>query len=161
MSDLESCTEHVNALVAENADIIFNKKVTLAEERKWLSGELEKMEKKEGIPLVPEINGEFGGLCGVSKQKGKLSHIAKFGIAIKKKFRGTGIGTKVLLKAIEETKKQFPEVEIIELDVFATNEIAKRAYMKVGFKEVAVLPKGVKSNNKYVDRIVMYLELER
>jgi RimJ/RimL family protein N-acetyltransferase len=49
--------------------------------------------------------------------------------------------------------------EILTLDVMATNEIAIRAYKKLVFVQVAIIPKATKFEGKYADDIVMQKEM--
>jgi ribosomal protein S18 acetylase RimI-like enzyme len=86
-----------------------------------------------------------------------MSHVGGFGIAIKQGYRGIGLGTRMMQTLIEESRKA--GLKIVVLEVFDTNEIAKRLYRKMGFKEAGRIPKGVYKNGKYVDSIRMTLQL--
>ncbi len=51
------------------------------------------------------------------------------------------------------------DLKVLTLRVFSTNERAQHVYRKVGFKEVGRVPKAVYRNSKYIDDIIMALEL--
>lgn len=57
---------------------------------------------------------------------------------------------------IDEAIKNLPGLEIIELGVYAENDLAKQMYKKFGFVEYGVLPKGIKKEDGYSDHIFMY-----
>jgi len=79
--------------------------------------------------------------------------IGNLGIAIRKEYRGKGIGKKLILKALEEGKNLF---EIIQLEVFSNNKIAISLYEKVGFITYGIFPNRIKRKDKYYDVILMY-----
>jgi len=54
-------------------------------------------------------------------------------VVVDKKWRGKGVGTKLIKKAIEELTKV--GIEIIRVNVREDAEIAKKLYEKLGFKE--------------------------
>ena len=56
----------------------------------------------------------------------------------------------------KEALKNIPELRIITLGVFATNDIAMNMYKKFGFVEFGRLPEGVLHRGNYIDHIYMY-----
>ena len=78
------------------------------------------------------------------------------GISLAKDFRGEGIGALLLKLIIDEAIKNLTGLEIISLSVFANNVAGIAMYRKFGFIEYGSLPKGVKLDDTYVDRLLMY-----
>jgi ribosomal protein S18 acetylase RimI-like enzyme len=93
----------------------------------------------------------------IGKREGSMSYVGGFGIAIKQGYRGIGLGTRMIQTLIEESRKA--GLKIVVLEVFDTNEIAKRLYRKMGFKEAGRISTGVCKKGKYVDSISMMLRL--
>ena len=61
---------------------------------------------------------------------------------------------------IESAKKQ--ELEILQLSVYATNEIAFNVYEKCGYRECGRLTRDIRFlDGTYTDRILMELPLRR
>ena len=59
-------------------------------------------------------------------------------------------------KVIDEARKNLPQLEIIMLNVFANNDLAKSMYKKFGFREYGILPQGIKLEKGYADDVLMY-----
>lgn len=75
--------------------------------------------------IVAKLNNEIVGFAGIWKSVDDI-HITN--IVVKKSYRGNGIGTLLLQKLIELTKKfEFTE---LTLEVNANNEIARKLYLK-------------------------------
>jgi len=156
--DWPACLKHINSLVAEDAKISINRKLSREEELEWISKELEAVEKGECIALCAEVNGRVVGICDIHKKKYRESHIASLGISIAKAYRGIGIGEALMKKVLELAKKEL-NVKIVILDVFENNPIARRLYEKLGFKVYGKLPKALQYKDRYVASISMYKEL--
>ena len=155
--DLDDLLELINSLVEEGTDIVLTKKVTRNEEAEWLGRFLIRVEKREIINCVAEVEGKVVANSEIGKREGCMSHVGGFGIAIKQGYRGIGLGTRMMQTLLEESRKA--GLKIVVLEVFDTNEIAKRLYREMGFKEAGRIPKGVYKNGKYVDSIRMTLQL--
>jgi L-amino acid N-acyltransferase YncA len=156
--DLGDCLEFINSLVEEGADILRDEKVSRGEEAEWLGRRLASIEKGELVDVVAEVKGKMVANSEVEKRSGYMRHVGYLGIAIRSGYRGIGIGTEMMKTLIGESKRI--GLEVLVLDVFDSNKIARGLYQKVGFKEVGRIPKGVYKNGKYVDLIRMALELE-
>jgi ribosomal protein S18 acetylase RimI-like enzyme len=155
--DLDDLLEMINSLVEEGADITRTKKVARAEEAEWLGRYLARIEKNEIINCAVEVGGKVIGNSEIGKREEPMSHIGGFGIAIKQGYRNIGIGAQIIQVLIEESKRT--GLRILVLEVFDSNELAKRLYRKMGFKEAGRIQRGVYKNGKYVDLIQMTLEL--
>lgn len=99
--------------------------------------------------IVAKLDGEILGFAGIWKSVDDI-HITD--IVVKKSYRGNGIGSFLLQKLIELTKKlEFSE---LTLEVNANNEIARKLYLKFGFKELGVRKKYYNNTD---DAIIMTL----
>ncbi len=110
------------------------------------------------MAYVAEVDGSVVGTCDVDRRSARteLSHVAVLGIAIRKEFRGRGIGQNLMRKTIEACRGKF---EVIVLSVFSNNYPAKTLYEKLGFKMYGQLPRGIKRGDQYIDEELMYLSL--
>jgi ribosomal-protein-alanine N-acetyltransferase len=97
--------------------------------------------------LVAELDGRIVGyiMCRVEydtlytnpNKIGKRGHIIS--IAVLPFAQGRGIGTELMIRALENMKKYYGAEEYY-LEVRVSNEIAIRLYKKLGFNVVKVLP---------------------
>src|SRR3990170_9049704 len=94
--DLDDCIDFINSLVEEGAEILRDTKVTREEEADWLGARLARVEKGQLIDVVAEVDGEMVANSEVEKRSGFMIHVGYVGIAIKSRYRGIGIGTKLL-----------------------------------------------------------------
>ncbi|RLJ00554.1 MAG: hypothetical protein DRP06_01905 [Candidatus Aenigmatarchaeota archaeon] len=63
------------------------KKISKKEELEFLIDLLKNIENKEAVALVAEVNGKVGGLTHINKKYTEC-HRGKFGISLRKDFRG-------------------------------------------------------------------------
>ena len=88
----------------------------------------------------------------------KACHRGSFGIAIKQKFCGCGLGTRLLQYALEQAKEL--GYTQVELGVFADNPRAKHVYEKLGFREMGVFPNAFRlSDGSFCDEVQMVKDL--
>ena len=155
--DLDDLLDFINSLVEEGADISREEKTTREEEADWLGKKLAAIEKGGTVAIVAEVDGKVVANSEVEKRRGPMSHVGYLGIAVKRGYRRFGIGAEIMRTLIDESKKM--GLKILVLDVFDSNNPAKRLYKKMGFKEVGKIPKGIRKKGKYIDLIRMTLEL--
>ena len=155
--DLDDCIDFINSLVEEGAEILRDTDVTRDEEADWLGSRLARIEKGQLVGVVAEVDGKMVANSEVEKRGSFMNHLGYLGIAIKKGYRGIGIGTKLIQTLVNESKKM--GLEILVLDVFDVNQPAKALYRKMGFKEVGRIPKGIHKDGRYMDLIRMTREL--
>ena len=129
-------------------------------ETKWLNDKLEKILKQECVYLCAFCNNQLIGSSEITLKDKVKSHIGSFGIAIDKKFRGMGIGKKLMELVLSESIKNILSLKIIELEVFGNNPLAKKMYEKFGFEEFGRLPQGILHQGKFVDAILMYKKVK-
>ncbi len=146
----------INALVEEEAPIIIGSNVSLKEEEKWKKKEIEGSKRGERFVLVARVNGKLAGTSGAYRDRGKSKENVALGIALAEKYRGAGLGPKLLALTIKLAEKFFRPRNIY-LSVLACNKPAYSMYKKLGFKEFARFPKWVIQRGRYVDTIYMKL----
>jgi len=123
--------------------------------RQWYQNRL-----KAGLfYLAARVNNELVGGATIEPGLGKSSHVAYFGIYLKRQFRSIGIGTRLIKRIIEIAQQK--GFEIMKLTVFQTNQQALRLYKKFGFQEIGRIIDGVKFlDDTYTDDIIMVLNLK-
>ena len=92
----------------------------------------------ENIPqgiyyLVAEIDNEVVGQIGLHiEQNPRRKHVATFGMGVKDKHQGKGVGSKLLSSAID-LAENWINIQRMELTVYTDNEPAIALYKKHGF----------------------------
>lgn len=156
----EKFQELINSLVKENAKILIDREQTIQDEIEWLKSELEKISKKQMVHLVAQYNAEIIAGANLTLGKFRESHWAQFGIAIKNGCRGIGLGTFLMETILNLAKTDLePAPQIIKLGVFSNNGPAHNLYLKMGFHEVARLPKHIQYGGTFIDEIIMIKEI--
>ncbi len=162
-ADLKRAKEfqkHINSLIKEEAMILLDQKQTLKEEQEWLKNELKNIKRKVQVMLVAQDGNKIVGISEIKLKRGKESHVGELGISVRKKYRGQGLGKKLMAEILKSAKKELkPKIKIVRLSVFPENKIAQNLYKKFGFKKVATIPKQLQYHGKLVDEIVMIREL--
>lgn len=101
-----------------------------------------------------------GLIYAIVNPRKKISHVANiFGFYVSNKFRGQGIGSKLMEKAIKKIKVN-PDVIKINLGVISDQDSAVRLYENFGFKKVGCLSKELQINGKFFDQLAMELFFE-
>lgn len=160
LSNVKKFQDFINSFIKEDAQILMNKKITLKEEQKWLEGQIDKVNSQKMVFLLAEYNNRIIGTTEVSLHIGRQSHVVEFGIAIRKGYRGIGLGSYLMKEVIKLAKKELkPRPKIIRLGVFPTNKPAIRLYRKFGFKKVAKIPKQFQYKGKLFEEIIMLKEI--
>ena len=155
--DLDDMLHVINSLVDEGVDIMVDTKQTREQEVEWLAGHITKIENDNEAVIVAEVDGRFVGQVEVTPQSMRSKHVGVLGIALKDGYREIGIGTELMKEA--ETQSRRLGLEILNLEVFATNERAKHVYEKVGYRVVGAWPKAIKKDGIYLDAVLMSKEL--
>ncbi|MBS7616409.1 GNAT family N-acetyltransferase [Candidatus Bathyarchaeota archaeon] len=156
--DLDDLLDYINSLVEEGANIIRTEKVSRMEEIEWLSRVLATQEKGEIFTVAAEVDGHLVANSEIMRRPGYSRHVGVIGIAIKKGFRGVGIGTE-MMKALEEHARKVG-LKVLTLSVFASNQTAMNLYRKMGFVETGRIPKKFFKDGDYIDEILMTKILE-
>lgn len=152
----EKFQEFINSLVEEDAMIYMNIKQTKQQESEWLKDKLKNIRKKKAVTLIAECDGMIVGNTGIALGNFRQSHVGEFGITIRWGYRGVGLGSFLMGRVIKLAEKELkPKPKMLELGVFAGNAPALRLYTKMGFREVARVPKALQYKGKLINRIIM------
>ncbi|MDP2974021.1 MAG: GNAT family protein, partial [Candidatus Diapherotrites archaeon] len=88
-------------------------------------------------------------------------HVGHFGIMLKERFTGLGIGTRLGRKMLELAKKN-TRFKVIESGFTAKNARSKRLHKKLGFKQYGVFPKAEKlKDGTYCSRVCVYKVIKK
>ncbi len=139
--------------------ISFYKKIPdFSSEVEWFTGLYKSVLDGNAVAVVAEEDGRAVGLCEIERIRPgtELEHSGVLGIAVRKGYRGRGIGEAMIKRAIELSKGKF---EILKLEVFSVNTGAINLYKRVGFVEYGTFPKAVKRGERYYDVVQMYCTL--
>jgi RimJ/RimL family protein N-acetyltransferase len=107
-----------------------------------------------GAVLTALIDGVPCGIANLYIQPyKKMSHQSLFAIIIDEKYRGRGIGTRLLNELFDIAKNQF-KMELLHLEVYEGNP-AMRLYERMGFVRYGVQRHFVKDEGIYKAKIMM------
>lgn len=146
----------LNSLVKEDAMIYMNVKQTKQQEIEWLKGEIKKIKAKKEVCLIATSDGIVVANATVTLDSYRKSHIGDFAIGIRWGYRGFGLGTFLMERVLKLAKKELkPTPKIFRLGVLQGNKPASRLYTKLGFREVARIPKELEYKGKLIAEIIM------
>jgi RimJ/RimL family protein N-acetyltransferase len=142
--------------IIECMQSVMDEKIYLVSEYYLLTerGEQERLKNRDDLTLVCEVGGKIVGVTTIQRGMYKKNrHTASLGIAIKREFRHMNIGTRMIKEALSWSKQQ--GIEKINLEVFASNENAIKAYRKIGFQYEGVRKNQFLIGDKYTDDVLM------
>lgn len=155
-NDAEKMIEYLRMTSGETYFMIrYPEEITMSveKEKEFLKNILE---SKNELMIAAFIGDELAGNCGISPvmNLSKLNHRAEFGISVKKKFWGLGIGNMLLQEIIKEAGNM--GYSQIELGVYSDNVKAQSLYKKHGFKPWGTVKNAYKlKDGTYRDEIMM------
>jgi ribosomal protein S18 acetylase RimI-like enzyme len=161
--DYKELKEFTNKISKEDTYITFSgEELTDEDEKEYLKQILNDISEKDGVMIIAVSNSQIIGYISLkrkteSRMRGR--HIGRMGISVDIDYRGVGVGKRLILRLLELTKINIPELKIITLSVYSENFKAINLYHEMGFKEYGVLPGGVWYRERYIDEILMYLNL--
>jgi len=131
-------------------------------EAAWLKKRIKQMEQGLVVLLFVEVEGKVVGNSEIRPLETDTSkHIADFGIILREKFTGIGIGTRLMRKVIELAKKE-TGYKIIQSIYFSKNKRSAALHKKLGFKEFGRLPKGILlKDGTYSDKVFVYKQIKK
>ena len=148
----------INGLVKESTYLLYDRRMTLKEEKEWKRKNLAAFRKRDGYALVARVDGKLAGTSNAHREKFKARDNITLAIAIAKRYRGIGLGEALLRLNIKTAKRFFrPKPRSIYLSVFGPNKAARSLYRKLGFREFAVFPGWFLHRGKYEDQVFMKL----
>lgn len=160
ISDLEEMLRFINTISDENTFLSYQgEHETLKSEEKYLRKCISGIKANKLIKLLVFNENKLIGQTGIEMGDKVEKHIGLFGLVIAKDFRDQGIGKKLMELVESESKKNLPNLKVIRLEVYYSNEIARNLYKKMGFVEYGMLPNGIFRNGKFEDEILMYKDI--
>jgi len=87
----------------------------------------------------------------------KLAHQCLFAIVVDEKYRGKGVGTKLMGELMALAKDTF-KIELLHLEVYEGNP-AKNLYDRLGFEQYGIHRRFIKSDGKYQSKVLMQKKL--
>lgn len=154
--DVNALRGYYNALVKEGVQIMADKTVSIAEERKWLKRTLGEVREGTRISLVAQYGGRIVSICFASRDRYREKGNVFLGIGVAKDFRGAGLGFHMMNTMIGLAKRRM-KPKLIYLTHFETNKPARQLYEFLGFREVARLPNWIPYKGKRVGKAFMVL----
>jgi len=149
--------EFINPIIAEKAMILAQKEITMAEEEEWLKKTVKALNEGKKLYVLAFSGNSIAGSCEARKGSPQpYEHNVDFGLSVSKRFRGKGLGRRLLLMAMEEGKKAFSPHKMV-ISYVEGNEPARRLYESVGFREVCRLKKHYYHYGEFRDSVTMEL----
>lgn len=151
--DAEVWIANTNAIGSEQVYLMTERFVRSVEE---IRAQFQDAGPRAALWLVAEVDSKVVG--GANFRRGnwsKNAHTADSGAAIRKEYRGLGIGEALMRAGLEWA--QSVGIRKLKLGVFATNDRAIALYRKLGFVEEARLKGEVILDGRPVDEILMAL----
>ncbi len=98
---------------------------------------------------------EVVGVCTGVRMRwyGSRHRIEMVQVVVDEMHRGKGIANKMMKKIAEHFSTR--EIEIVQISVESGNEVAIKAYEKIGFTRFGHLKDGLKNDGRYADEIMM------
>lgn len=152
--------EYINLLVEEPAMLLLNKKQTLQNEKDFIKKTLLSQKNKSSVCIIAEHNGKIVGLTDVKLKPMAKNHIGLFGISVRREYRGIGLGKYLMQEVLKLAKKELPGLKIFELEVYEINKPARALYKKLGFKDVAKIPRAILHKGKLEAEYLMMKEVK-
>jgi RimJ/RimL family protein N-acetyltransferase len=160
LSDATQLVTHARTMLAEPQWNVTEQQEfnpSIDQEESWILGF---HERPHNILLVADFGKphrpHVGGVLSFSTQSRlRLRHRGRLGIGVQSAFRSVGVG-EALLRTLLAWAEAEPELERIELSVFAHNTRAMNLYTKCGFVEEARLSRAYKLlDGSYYDDVMM------
>jgi len=110
--------------------------------------------------LVAEFDNELiGNIDLTGSKRSKMFHTAIIGMGIKEKWRNQGLG-RILIESVIDWAKKYSAIELIWLEVYASNELGINLYNNTGFKVSGRIDDFFKEEDGYKDKIQMYQRIK-
>jgi RimJ/RimL family protein N-acetyltransferase len=163
--DLDALLSFINSLVKEKHGdqrstlyAGFDETVSREEEAEWLAQTLLGIEVGEVINAIAEVGGRV--IANGDVTRGKYQDTRRhghMGLTMIREYRGQGIGRRIIHTLVRESRRA--GLRTLDAEFLAQNETARRAYEKAGFKQAGRIPHKVFRDGKYLDGLIMSIEL--
>jgi RimJ/RimL family protein N-acetyltransferase len=157
--DAKAMVEYLGAIAAESENLTFEPgelKITVEIEEEILD---RAYQSDKNMFFLALIDDEIAGNINFhSSERRRISHVGEFGISVKKKYWGQGIGGKLMDAMLAWAKDH--GIRKINLRVRADNEAAIALYRKKGFEKEGLLRCEYMIDGLCIDHLAMGLVLE-
>jgi RimJ/RimL family protein N-acetyltransferase len=155
LADAQGMVDYMAALIGERLDTISVKTCpSLEDEREWILG----AEITERMLILLALHGDavIGMLDLSAGERADNRHAGRFGMSIARRWRGRGIGRKLLAAAIEAAR-EWPGFCRMELECVAWNTAGVRLYESLGFVLEGRKTKAINLRGRPEDMLLMAL----
>ncbi|MCF8237912.1 MAG: GNAT family N-acetyltransferase [Saprospiraceae bacterium] len=122
------------------------------EEEAWIQGFID---QENSLLLVAEYENEIvGNIDLTGSHRMRMRHTGMIGMGLRQEWRNTGLGSHLLREMIRWAELN-PILEIVWLEVYATNGAGRRIYEQAGFQQIGTVPDFFKSEGTYTDKVIM------
>ena len=149
--------EFMSELIDEDVYIRMDKKPTLKEQKEWLEGMKKKIRAKQVVWLCAWHGKKQIATVRAEKGLWNERNNVDIGISVLKKYRGKGLGEK-LLRDILRLAREKLKPKNIYLSVAAPNKPAINLYKKLGFRIFAKFPNWAHKGKRFFDVYYMILK---
>ena len=112
------------------------------------------------IVIIALVDGEIAGfICFIGGKKARKRHAGEIGIAVRKKYWGSGIGAN-LLETLIDWAKSTNIIKKIDLLTRFDNENAIKLYEKYGFKKEGIITRDLCIKGRFYDAYCMGLQID-
>ena len=155
--DLPKLAKLYDRIVAEGTSYPHEKPLTEAEFHDyWIRGKSTVVAYERPRKAEPELLGAF---YLKPNWPGRARHVANAGFIVALEWRNRGLGW-LLGAAMLDYAKQLGYRSVIFNLVFSENQVARRLWEKLGFRELGIIPGAVRKNDAaYQDAIIMFRSL--
>ncbi|WP_430409637.1 N-acetyltransferase family protein [Kordia sp.] len=115
---------------------------------------------ENSIFLVAVYEGQLiGNIDLTGSKRKKMFHTGMIGMGINKNWRNQGLG-KILIENTLDWAKNHSKIEIVWLNVYASNNLGVHLYKNMGFIVSGIIKDFFKDENGYIDKIQMYQKIK-
>ena len=117
--------------------------------------------KDASLMMGAFFKGELAGMAGFFRERHlKTRHKGRiWGVYVRAKCRGKGLGRKLLLALLKRVKK-LPGLEQVNISVSSSQGVAEELYRSLGFETFGVEEKALKIGGRYLDEAYMVLQFK-
>lgn len=156
--------DYVNELVDEHTYLSLKKHMTLIDAKKRIASNVIAIKEKSAIVIYAIHQNKIVARLNAIRHSGNFDHVASFEMSVKKNYRQLGLATTLIKNCITLIKKDFIGVNTIEINVYENNEIGLKLYDKLGFLEIARIPRSFQwqppgKELEYKDKVIMHYYL--
>jgi len=154
--DIPSYHACLDVVARERCYLVFLAAPPLEQSRAWIFPHIQQNHPY----FVATVGERVVGWCDITPlEREGFTHRGTLGMGVHPDFRRQGIGARLLRAALAHAEKM--GLERVELEVFASNQPARRLYESFGFVVEGTLRRARKLDGQYDDLVLMALLMPR